>query len=58
MNKFFTIKNVLIAISIILLDLAVYIYIGLLLMNYDDFYDGSKGAYWSLESGTMSDRDK
>ena len=32
------------------MDLAIYGILGLLLMDYDDFYDESKGAYWSLES--------
>jgi len=46
-------KNVVIGLAIILLDLAVYIFLGLLLMNYDDFYDESKGEYWSLDSMTF-----
>ena len=45
-----------IGIGIILIDLAVYIFLGLLLMSYDDFYDESKGEYWSWES--MSGFDK
>lgn len=32
----------------LLLDLAVYMVLGLLLMAYDDAYDGSKGGYWSF----------
>jgi hypothetical protein len=50
MNKILTVKNTLIGIAIIIFDLAVYIFLGLLLMNYDDFYDESKGEYWSLGS--------
>ncbi|WP_341225570.1 hypothetical protein [uncultured Arcticibacterium sp.] len=50
MKRYLTIKNILIAIGIILFDLSVYVFLGLLLMNYDDFYDESKGEYWSLES--------
>ena len=53
MRKVFSIKNVLIAFGLILFDLAVYIFLGLMLMNYDDFYDESKGEYWSLESMTF-----
>jgi hypothetical protein len=56
MNRILTIKNVLIGIVVIIFDLAVYIFLGLLLMNYDDFYDESKGEYWSLESMTTSDK--
>ena len=36
--------------------LAVYLVLGMLLMNYDDFYDESKGEYWSLSSMTMSEK--
>lgn len=56
MNRILTIKNVLIGIAVIIFDLAVYLFLGLLLMNYDDFYDESKGEYWSLESMTTSDK--
>jgi hypothetical protein len=44
------IKQVLIWLAIIAVDIFVFIILGLLLMNYDDFYDSSKGEYWSLES--------
>lgn len=53
MSKLLTTKNLLIGIGIILLDLVVYMILGLLLMSYDDFYDESKGEYWSLESMTF-----
>ena len=55
MNKprILTIKNLLIGIGIIIFDFVVYIILGLLLMNYDDFYDESKGEYWSLQSMTL-----
>jgi hypothetical protein len=56
MNKILTVKNTLIGIAIIIFDLAVYIFLGLLLMNYDDFYDESKGEYWSLGSMETSDK--
>ena len=52
-KKIFTIKNIAIGIGLIIFDLAVYIVLGLLLMNYDDFYDDSKGEYWSLGSMTF-----
>lgn len=41
---------------IILLDIAVYFILGLLLMNYDDFHEEGKGAYWSLETMDRSAR--
>lgn len=47
-------KYIAIAVAIIAFDLAIYIVLGLLLMDYDDFYDSSKGEYWSLESMTPS----
>lgn len=47
-------KYIAIAIVVITFDLAVYIVIGIALMDYDDFYDASKGEYWSLASMTPS----
>lgn len=51
-----TIKNILIAIGIIILDISVYVFFGLMLMNYEDFYNESKGAFWSLESMTLTEK--
>jgi len=53
MKRILSVKNILIGIGVIIFDLAVYVVLGLLLMNYDDFYDESKGEYWSLESMTF-----
>lgn len=50
MEKYLTVKNILITIGIIITDLIIYFFLSLLLMNYDDFYDESKGEYWSLGS--------
>ena len=55
-KKIFTFKNVTIGIGLIMLDLVVYVVLGLMLMDYDDFYDESKGEYWSLESMTTSQK--
>ncbi len=55
-EKIFTFKNVIIGIVLIMLDLAVYVVLGLMLMDYDDFYDESKGEYWSLGSMTISQK--
>lgn len=30
--------------------------IGLILLNYEDFYDESEGTYWSLESMTTLEK--
>lgn len=46
-------KYAFIVIIIIIIDVGVYLFFGLLLMNYDDFYDESEGEYWSLESMTF-----
>lgn len=35
---------------VIFLDLAVYIFCGVYLMGYDDFYKESQGEYFSLSS--------
>jgi hypothetical protein len=53
MKKLFTLKNILIGIGLIVLDLAVYLFLGVMLMEYDDSYEESKGEYWSLESMTF-----
>ena len=55
-EKIFKFKNVAFGIGFILIDLVVYVILGLLLMNYDDFYDESKGPYWSLESMTTTQK--
>ena len=36
--------------TIVLLDLFMFFFLGVLLMIYDDNYDSSKGEYWSLAS--------
>lgn len=53
MRKLFTVKNILIGIGLIVLDLAVYLCLGVMLMGYDDTYEESKGEYWSLASMTF-----
>ncbi len=49
-------KKVIIGVTLILFDLAVYLTLSLLLMGYDDFYTESKGEYWSLASMTFSEK--
>lgn len=56
MKNILRLKNILITIVVIIIDLGVYIFLGLLLMNYEDFYDESEGPYWSLESMTLSEK--
>ena len=52
----FSPKKVIGFVVFIIADLAIYVLLGLLMMQYDDFYDETKGAYWSWES--MSSFDK
>lgn len=40
-------------LAFILLDLAIYLIIGLIILGYEDFYSEEKGPYWSLESMTL-----
>ncbi len=54
-SKMFSTKKMLIGFGIIIIDIIVYILLGLLLMNYEDFYDDSKGEYWSLKSMSTTD---
>jgi hypothetical protein len=37
-------------LSIIGANICIYLFLGILQMDYDDNYDSSKGEYWSLES--------
>ena len=41
---------------IFIVDICIYLFLGLLLMNYDDNYDGSEGAYWSLSSMNTAEK--
>ncbi|WKD84948.1 hypothetical protein KCTC32516_00285 [Polaribacter huanghezhanensis] len=50
MKRYFTVKRIILGIFFILIDLAVYIFLGTAMMDYDDFYEESKGEYMSLES--------
>lgn len=56
MKKLFTLKNILIGIGLIIFDLAVYLFLGVMLMCYDDTYEESKGEYWSLKSMTFGQK--
>jgi len=42
--------------SIIIVDIFIFLFLGLLQMQYDDFYDESKGEYWSLASMNMQEK--
>ncbi len=42
--------------TIIVIDVLIYITIGLILMNYEDFYDESEGEYFSLVSMTLIEK--
>jgi hypothetical protein len=44
--------NVLFFIALIVFDYMIFIFLGLLLMGYEDHWDESKGAFWSLKSMT------
>lgn len=56
MKKLFTLKNILIGIGLIVFDLAVYLFLGVMLMGYDDTYEESKGEYWSWGSMNFSQK--
>lgn len=47
---------VLLGISILFIDFVLYIVFGLIILNYEDFYDESKGEYWSLASMTTIEK--
>lgn len=45
-----------IGLLIVFIDLIVYIFLGLVILGYEDFYDESKGEYWSLKSMTIGQK--
>ena len=47
-----TTKSVLKWSIVLILDLIVFLFLGVLLMDYDDFYQESKGEYGSFASMT------
>lgn len=49
-------KKVIIWLLVLFLDFLLYIFLGLVLLNYEDFYDESKRKYWSLESMTFLEK--
>ena len=55
-NLMIKFKYIVLWTILILFDLGVYVVFGLFLMKYDDFYDESKGEYWSLASMTFSEK--
>jgi len=48
--------NIVFWIAVLMADLIGYVFIGLLMMKYDDNYDVSKGTYGSWKSMTDFDR--
>lgn len=44
--------DVLFFIALVVFDYLIFIFLGLLLMGYEDHWDESKGAYWSFKSMT------
>jgi hypothetical protein len=48
--------DVIYGITIIVIDLFVFILLGVLLMGYDDNYDNSEGECWSLASMHTSEK--
>lgn len=59
-RKTFNIKtrfiDIIIWIGIVSIDIIVYIILGLLLMDYDDTYNSSRGEYWRLDSMTSTQK--
>jgi len=49
-------KHIIITLLLLFVDLVVYIFLGIAMMRYDDFYDESKGPYFSWESMDMTDK--
>jgi hypothetical protein len=56
LSNLLTFRNCGIAILVLIIDYLGYAFFGLLLMNYDDFYQPSDGPYWSWQSMDSRDR--
>ncbi|TBV27626.1 hypothetical protein DMZ43_00820 [Meridianimaribacter sp. CL38] len=50
------IKKLLFWFVFISIDVALYIIIGLILLNYEDTWDSTKGYYWSLGGMTLREK--
>ena len=50
------IGKIILWVAIIVADIFIFVVLGLLQMQYDDFYDESKGEYWSLASMNMQEK--
>ena len=48
--------DIIFGLAVITADLFVYIFLGILLMGYDDNYNISKGEYWSLASMNSTEK--
>ena len=55
-TKYTKLKIAEITLVFLFIDLAIYLILGVAMMQYDDFYDESKGAYGSWESMTTFDK--
>lgn len=43
-------------LTFVVIDLALYIFLGLMMLNYEDFYVPSDGPYYSLQSMTTGEK--
>ncbi len=51
-----TLKKILIWLAILIADIFIFLVLGVSQMQYDDFYNESKGEYWSWESMNMQEK--
>ena len=49
-------KRFFIGLLFIFINLAIYVFLGLIILGYEDSYDESKGEYWSLQSMTFGQK--
>ena len=50
------IGKIFLGLAIIAVDIFIYIVLGFLLMQYEDFFDDSKGEYYSLASMNLTEK--
>jgi len=49
-------KKAILYLSMIVLDLLLYLFLSFNLINYEDSYDGTKGGFYSLNSMNSSEK--
>ncbi len=55
-KEFFNIRYIALLLGMVVVDIAVYLILGVAMMRYDDFHDESEEGYLSLSSMDLTDK--